>query len=211
MVFRITKKNKNRTRKNRIRKERKWLPFKILYFISFCIAICSFVYGVFIVSPFNYSYFDKCATVFSISFMIGIVSRALTLNFTRHWIHSRVNEKMWIENNILNHFFQVSWGTGWNSRSVDNTGYLFEIDLNSVNQVLFDKKTKRVEFFALGRGNHYENIKTSQIDKIWDLKKGYKCVLYDYYIPSVVETLSKRGISIIEGQLNDFSILDNKI
>lgn len=48
--------------------------------------------------------------MFAITFIIGIVARVLTLNFTQHWIHSRVNEKMWIEDDILNHFFQVSWG-----------------------------------------------------------------------------------------------------
>ena len=113
---------------------------------------------------------------------------------------------MWIENDVLNHFFQISWGSGWNSRSVDNTGYLFEIDLNSVNQVFFDKETKRVEFLALGKGNHYADIATGRIDKQWDLKQGYKCILYDYYEPSIVKSLSEKGIPIIDEQLNDFSI-----
>jgi len=118
---------------------------------------------------------------------------------------------MWVEDNILNHFFQVSWGSGWNSRSVDNTGYLFEIDLNSINQVMYNEKTKRVEFLALGKGNHYSNINSGQVDKQWDLKKGYKCVLYDYYSPSIIKVLSERGISIAKEELNSFSILDNKI
>ena len=183
----------------------------MVYHFSFLIAICSLVYGVLIVTSTNYINFDKCAIVFASTFVIGIVFRALTLNFTRHWIHSRINEKMWIENDVLNHFFQISWGSGWNSRSVDNTGYLFEIDLNSVNQVFFDKETKRVEFLALGKGNHYADIATGRIDKQWDLKQGYKCILYDYYEPSIVKSLSEKGISIIDEQLNDFSILDNKI
>ena len=104
---------------------------------------------------------------------------------------------MWIENDVLNHFFQISWGSGWNSRSVDNTGYLFEIDLNSVNQVFFDKETKRVEFLALGKGNHYADIATGRIDKQWDLKQGYKCILYDYYEPSIVKSLSEKGIATV--------------
>ena len=142
MELTISKKEKNKAQRNRIHKEKKWRPFKMVYHFSFLIAICSLVYGVLIVTSTNYINFDKCAIVFASTFVIGIVFRALTLNFTRHWIHSRINEKMWIENDVLNHFFQISWGSGWNSRSVDNTGYLFEIDLNSVNQVFFDKETK---------------------------------------------------------------------
>lgn len=211
MEFTISKKGKNKAQKNRIHKEKKWRPFKMVYHFSFLIAICSLVYGVLIVTSTNYINFDKCAIVFASTFVIGIVFRALTLNFTRHWIHSRINEKMWIENDVLNHFFQISWGSGWNSRSDDNTGYLFEIDLNSVNQVFFDKETKRVEFLALGKGNHYADIATGRIDKQWNLKQGYKCILYDYYEPSIVKSLSEKGIPIIDEQLNDFSILDNKI
>lgn len=33
----------------------------------------------------------------------------------------------------------------------------------------------------------------------------------DYYEPSIVKSLSEKGIPIIDEQLNDFSILDNKI
>ena len=105
------------------------------------------------------------------------------------------------------------YGGTWIDSTVylTDTGYLFEIDLNSVNQVFFDKETKRVEFLALGKGNHYADIATGRIDKQWDLKQGYKCILYDYYEPSIVKSLSEKGIPIIDEQLNDFSILDNKI
>ena len=211
MELTISKKKKIKHKEIVYTKKKKWRPFKMVYHFFFLIAICSLVYGVLIVTSTNYINFDKCAIVFALTFVIGIVFRALTLNFTRHWIHSRINEKMWIENDVLNHFFQISWGSGWNSRSVDNTGYLFEIDLNSVNQVFFDKETKRVEFLALGKGNHYADIATGRIDKQWDLKQGYKCILYDYYEPSIVKSLSEKGIPIIDEQLNDFSILDNKI
>lgn len=102
-------------------------------------------------------------------------------------------------------------GSGWNSRSVDNTGYLFEIDLNTINRVMYNEKTKRIEFGAIGKGHHYSNISSGQIDKQWDLKEGYKCVLYDYYSPSIINVLSERGIRIDNEELNDFSILDNKI
>lgn len=73
------------------------------------------------------------------------------------------------------------------------------------------KKQRELEFLALGKGNHYADIATGRIDKQWDLKQGYKCILYDYYEPSIVKSLSEKGIPIIDEQLNDFSILDNKI
>lgn len=211
MEFNISKKAKNRVQKLRIRKEKKWIFIRAIYLVSFLVAIISLVYGTFVITSAKYLYFDRCATMFAITFIIGIVARVLTLNFTQHWIHSRVNEKMWIEDDILNHFFQVSWGSGWNSRSVDNTGYLFEIDLNTINRVMYNEKTKRIEFGAIGKGHHYSNISSGQIDKQWDLKEGYKCVLYDYYSPSIINVLSERGIRIDNEELNDFSILDNKI
>lgn len=108
MELTISKKEKNKAQRNRIDKEKKWRPFKMVYHFCFLIAICSLVYGVLIVTSTNYINFDKCAIVFASTFVIGIVFRALTLNFTRHWIHSRINEKMWIENDVLNHLNDFS-------------------------------------------------------------------------------------------------------
>lgn len=54
MEFTISKKGKNKAQKNRIHKEKKWRPFKMVYHFSFLIAICSLVYGVLIVTSTNY-------------------------------------------------------------------------------------------------------------------------------------------------------------
>lgn len=67
----ISKKEKNKAQRNRIHKEKKWRPFKMVYHFSFLIAICSLVYGVLIVTSTNYINFDKW---FNTSFSIHIFS-----------------------------------------------------------------------------------------------------------------------------------------
>lgn len=54
MELTISKKEKNKAQRNRIHKEKKWRPFKMVYHFSFLIAICSLVYGVLIVTSTNY-------------------------------------------------------------------------------------------------------------------------------------------------------------
>ena len=70
MELTISKKEKNKAQRNRIHKEKKWRPFKMVYHFSFLIAICSLVYGVLIVTSTNYINFDKCAIVFASTFVV---------------------------------------------------------------------------------------------------------------------------------------------
>ena len=61
----LSKKEKNKAQRNRIHKEKKWRPFKMVYHFSFLIAICSLVYGVLIVTSTNYINYYKFESLFN--------------------------------------------------------------------------------------------------------------------------------------------------
>ena len=210
MDFNITTKSKKKARKNRIRYERKWTLLKTLSFVFACIAIFSFVVGIFFVSNNDYKRLELFGVLFAVFFILSIVSKAIIQNIASHWIQDRLNERLWIEDNVLYHFQQVAFAAGLNSRSADSTGYLFAFQLNSIRGIVYDEKSKRIEFLADGKGYHYSDVRRRIIDKEWPLN-GYEAVFYDYFEPSLIETLKNNGLDVEIKELNDFSIFDNSI
>ena len=130
-------------------------------------------------------------------------------NLASHWIDDRLNERIWIEGNILNHFIQTSFAAGLNSRHADERGYVFAIDILSITEAKYDKDSKRIEFKANGQGYHYADVVEKKIDINWPLA-GYNAVFYDYTTPSLYEVLKLKGVNFEITTLN-FKIRNNRI
>lgn len=209
MEFLISNKAKKKAKKIRIKNERKWRYLRLLSILFLVITIISFVMGIFIIPYNNYAITGVCGGLFSIGLILYVVVRALLSNLTSHWITTRLNERIWIEDNTLKHFIQTAFAAGINSRRADERGYLFVMDIDSIHDAKYDEKSRRIEFKAFGKGYHFSDVYKNRIDKEWELKE-FPAVFYDYTEPSLVSTLENQGIQFKRGTL-DFLIRDGGI
>ena len=67
MDFNVTKKNKKMARKNRIRKERKWIIPRFVTIVLYITSIVSFCVGIFGISN------DVAMQVVGVGFIIGVI------------------------------------------------------------------------------------------------------------------------------------------
>ena len=210
MDFIVTKKNKKKVRKIRIHNEKKWIIPRIVTAILYIVSIVSFCIGIFGISDSDYKKLELSGIIFAVTFIVAIILSTVVKNLASHWIQDRLNEKLWIDEDALYHFQQVAFAAGLNSRNADTEGYTFVMPLNSIRNVKYDEKSKRIEFLSDGTGYHYSDINRKIVDREWPLN-GYEAVFYDYFEPSLIETLKSRDINIEIKELNSYSVFNNTI
>ena len=206
MTFRVTKRAKKRARRRRMQRENKWKIWRIVKNICFILSVYCFVQGVLIFDEYDPRGRFYGILGFSISLITYVVIVSLMYNFTSGWIQERLNEHMWIQGNVLHHFWQVSFAAGLNYRNADLSGTEFQLDLTTVREVLYDAKSGRVEFYVSGCQVLYDDFTTKRIRQICPLVNSkYKHVCYDYYNPGLVDVLKSKGILCRETTM-DFNI-----
>lgn len=210
MDFSVTKKNKKKARKIRIHKEKKWIIPRFVTTILYIVSIVSFCVGIFGISNDDYKKLELFGIIFVVSFIMAIILGAVVKNLASHWIQDRLNEKLWMDENALYHFQQVAFAAGLNSRNDDSTGYTFVLPFSSIRNVKYDEKSKRIEFLADGTGYHYSDVRKQIVDREWPLN-GYEAIFYDYFEPSLIDTLRSKGIHIEARELNSYSVFNNTI
>ena len=210
MDFSVTKKNKKKARKNRIHKEKKWIIPRFVTTILYIVSIVSFCVGIFGISNDDYKKLELFGIIFVVSFIMAIVLGTVVKNLASHWIQDRLNEKLWMDENALYHFQQVAFAAGLNSRNADSTGYTFVLPFSSIRNVKYDEKSKRIEFLADGTGYHYSDVRKQIVDREWPLN-GYEAIFYDYFEPSLIDTLRSKGIHVEARELNSYSVFNNTI
>ena len=205
----ITIKGKIKAKKRRIKNEKKWILFRVISAISMILFMIALVIGVFGLSYEDYKKVGICGVIFSVFLIVFIIMRAMLANFTSHWITDRLNERIWIKDRVLYHFIQTSFAAGINSRSADETGYLFAMDMQSIHEAKYDEKSGRIEFKTNGRGMHYADHMKGIVDKEWGLY-DFDAVFYDYTEPSLYRVLKEAGV-VFSKETLDFKIRDNRI
>lgn len=210
MDFNVTKKNKKKARKNRIRKEKKWIIPRFVTTILYIVSIVSFCVGIFVISNNDYENLEIFGIVFVVTFLIALILSTVVKNLASHWIQDRLNEKLWMDEKTLYHFQQVAFAAGLNSRNADSTGYTFAMSLSSIRNVKYDEKSRRIEFLADGTGYHYSDVRKQIVDREWPLN-GYEAIFYDYFEPSLIETLKSKAINVEVRELNSYSVFNNTI
>lgn len=210
MNFNITKKNKKKARKNRIRKEKKWIIPRVVTTVLCIVSIVSFCVGIFVISNNDYEKLQIFGIIFVVTFIIAIILSTVVKNLASHWIQDRLNEKLWMDENALYHFQQVAFAAGLNSRNADSTGYAFVMPFSSIRNVKYDEKSRRIEFLADGTGCNYSDVRKQIVDREWSLN-GYEAIFYDYFEPSLIGTLKSKGINVEVKELNSYSVFNNTI
>ncbi len=208
--FKIILNNKKKIRRNRVRTERKWLVPRILSFILLAVSIVSFIIGIYFVGFTDYSLFNILGWIFAICLIGFFIIRALMANFTSHWISDRFNEGMWYDNGKLHHLFQISAGAGANTWVPSGSVHLYVINLSDIKGVLYDEKSKRIEFLCtVATSITYADYTRKLIDKAYTLE-NHVHVFYDYADPHLIEFFKEQGLNITMKTL-DFKIRDASI
>ncbi|MBQ3782963.1 MAG: hypothetical protein II838_05870 [Lachnospiraceae bacterium] len=212
MDFKVTKKNKKKAIKNRIRKEKKliWIIPRFVATILYIVSIVSFYVGIFVIPYNDYEKLEIFGFVFAATLVIAVMLSAFVKNLASHWIEDRLNEKLWMDEKTLYHFQQVAFAAGLNIRSADSTGYTFALSLSSIRNVKYDEKSRRIEFLADGTCYYYSDVRRQIVDEEWSLN-GYEAIFYDYFEPSLIETLKSKAINVEVRELNSYSVFDNTI
>lgn len=207
MDFIITVKNKRKAQKRRIRKEEKWKGLRRFMWICFFISVFMFV-----IIFLEISILIKLLLIFvgAAALIIAAIAYGLLINMTSHWIYDRMNEKLKIRNGILYHTVQTNTGLGLNYGTTDLRAYAFAYTIDAMRNIKYDDKSGRIVFQANGTGFHYSDIRRQIIDSQWELR-DYEAVFYDYYEPSLFETLKNYGLPIEITTMNDYDALENKV
>lgn len=214
MEFIITQKARSKARKRRIRYEKKWTVYKIIILISCVVWIFSLGMQFYIDRDDNPFLWDKFVFIEIVAFMLSIMNLSWIIVSARHWIQSRGIEKLWIEDRILYHFIQPEYySTQLDRYEKNEDAVVYAIDLDTIESVAFDDKSKRVELHAHGKEYYYTNVINGKImgsySEEWDFPEDFQNVFYDYYSPSLIETLSSEGIPIVHKELNQFRIFND--
>lgn len=210
MYFSVTEKNKKKARKIRIHKEKKWIIPRFVTTILYIVSIVSFCIGIFGISNDDYKKLELFGIIFVVSFIKAIMLGTVVKNLASHWIQDRLNEKLWMDENALYHFQQVAFAAGLNSRNADSTGYTFVLPFSSIKNVKYDEKSRRIEFLTDGTGYHYSDVSRKIVDREWPLNE-YEAIFYDYFEPSLIDTLKSKGINVETRELNSYSVFNNTI
>ena len=81
MDFNVKKKNKKRARKNRIRKEKKWIIPRFVTTILYIVSIFSFCVGIFLISNNDYEKLEIFGIVFVVTFILAIILNKLSMKY----------------------------------------------------------------------------------------------------------------------------------
>lgn len=91
MNFNITKKDKKKARKNRIRKKKRIIP-RVVTTVLCIVSIVSFCVGIFVISNNDYEKLQIFGIIFVVTFIIAIILSTVVKNLASHWIQDRLNE-----------------------------------------------------------------------------------------------------------------------
>jgi len=100
---------------------------------------------------------------------------------------SRVDESLILSDKNLYYAFRTKHQTLSSERRV------FEVEFSKINYVKFDKKTCGLEFFGDFVTKYYTDYTTKELAAEENIDS---IIIYDYFSPSLKETLISKGINI---------------
>ncbi len=207
--LRISKKTKRKARRRRERGEKKWRVLRLVMLLSIAISILSFGIAIFWVPSDEYGMLFLLIAIFAVLLVGGFVIKGLLINFTSHWIQDRLNERMWIETDVVYHFVQIAFAAGLNCRNADASAYLYEYNIWSITDAKYDSKSGRIEFKADGKVTYYKNYYRKIVEKEREYR-AMPVVCYEYMTPSLYDYLVEQGI-VFELTTLDFKVRDPHI
>ena len=206
--FEITKVQKNRAVKRRVKNESKWKPLLWSSRILLTLSIICFA-GSFFVDERNFVLVDTLGFAFAVFLVIGVIMRAFVSAFTARWIKDRLNEQIWVQNGVLNQvfFFSVSGGFAYRiagDRAVQNI-----IDLDSINDALYDPDSGRIELCGKSRAVLFLNYRKGIVKSNDQLSEKFYHVFYDYTSPNLYDYLLAHGVNFTKKNI-EYSAFDRR-
>lgn len=204
MDFIITAKNKRKAQKRRIRKEEKWKGLRRFMWLSALVAI---LVPVIVIYDESLMMNFGVPMIGSVALVLSPCTYALLINLTSHWIQDRMNERLMIKNGVLYLCYQTNAGLGLNYGTTDSTGYTFAYTIDTIRNAKYDEKSGRIEFRSFGTGFYYSDIRRQIIGNQWPLENKV-AVFYDYYEPSLIDTLKAHGVQVEVTTLDEYIAIE---
>ena len=206
--FEVTKAQKRRAARRRLKNERKWKPLlwisrSLLILSAVCLAVS------FMADERNFILVDGLGFAFAVFLVIGVIIRAFVSAFTVRWIKDRLNEQIWIQNGVLNQVFFFSVSGGWAHRVAGDRAIQNIIFLNSIKDALYDQNSGRIELCGVSRVIMYDNYRKGIIQSENQLSEKYYHVFYDYTSPSLYEYLLAHGVVFTKKNI-EYSAFDRR-
>lgn len=203
--FILTQKAKIKAKHIRRKYEKNFRIYNNFSRILLFVSIISFVLGMLLL----YFKFDENLVVnsmwfFTITLTISMAIRALLGWLTSFWIYDRMNERIWIKDKTLYHFYMTPCkleSVVGPKYSTKGEGVLFSMNIDTIKKAKYDKKSKRIEFNVNGTGKYYEDCSKSTATREWNLNNFF-ALFYDYADPSLYETLVNMGVQFDIEKIN---------
>ena len=192
MYFKVSSK----LQKSIIRKV-KHKDHRILYVVANISAILSVLFLYLFIMNDNPVTSIDFVLGFSISFIGSIILHTLTHSISKSIVTGgTVDRGLLLEGSTLYRTYQSSLSVE-GKRITDVSGYELRLDLTTVKEILYDKYTKRIEFYVSGEQIVFHDVFKRVVKTKVNLdSKKYKCVFYDCYEPSLVKALESLGLPI---------------
>ncbi len=206
--FEITKAQKNRAVRRRVKKERRWKPLLWSSRILLTLSIICFAVSFF-VDERNFSLVDTLGFAFAVFLIIGVIMRAFVSAFTARWIKDRLNEQIWVQNGMLNQVFFFSVSGGWAFRRAGDRALQNIINLDSINDALYDPDSGRIELRGKSRAVLFQNYRSGIVQSDDQLSEKFYHVFYDYTSPGLYEYLLAHGVNFTKKNI-EYSAFDRR-
>lgn len=182
--FIITKKQKKKALKRRIFHEKAYV---VPVFLSAIFLIFGIVFAVLWIKTMVSGGSDK-ETIYNVLFIASAMISVIVWNVmgchASDYISENTDERIWIEDGCMYHFFQ---GKGFG-----HTGdaSVYKIPLSSIRNLKYDPASGRLEFYADITAYYYENYEEQDGIVEEKLPDNVSEVIYEYMEPSLYKFLS---------------------
>lgn len=220
MVFSI--KDKEKVWKKRIKYEANWKGFRIWECILFlatpviqlfiCVAFWGewFYNGTVRVEYQDIAMLYACIISF-VPFLALVIVLGIHIGMAARINMELLKEQVWVDEKkgILYQSWRPNCGGGLLAGTPGNREILLAIDINSICNLRYESKSKRLEFISTGMLYVFDNyhIRVPSIEKRLINQKN---VFYDYYEPGLLDYFLKKGYPAEETAIK-FKKMEKKV
>lgn len=196
-----TSKSQAKARTTRYLNESKWRWLRVvkrsMMAITFGIPTVSYFIDMKINDDPMAALFSAVSSLVLLGMLNGIPT-AMKEKLTADGIGDIYDEKLCMHDGVLHRIYRRELGGGLNTFRADSTIHEMIIPLNSIQNLIYDPKSKRIEFTCTSHFSLYSNWEQQIKVRPTDVVINKRLFFYDYYTPSLIETLKQQGIPCIE-------------
>lgn len=196
-----TFKSQEKARKTRYLNEKKWRWLRIVRRSMAAITVGIPAIGYFIDVKVNnnpsLALFTACSTLLLLG-MLNAIPAIMKDKLTADGLGNLYDEKFYVHDGVLHRIYRNEAGAGWNVFKGSKIISEMIVPLNSIQNLIYDPRSKRIEFTCTSHFSMYSNWEQQIKVRPTDVAINNRLFFYDYYTPSLIETMKQQGIPCTE-------------